>query len=312
MNISLNLNQMLFSNLHVGTNINSFDTRLKGILLGLRKKTTILNLKISILQLQLLSHLIINLISKRQSILLIKEWTYLDFNDYIKNELHDSLENLLLYQQKWIGGLLTNHKSVFFSTKFKNEHLFSIRSKKRFPSLVCFFNPNLAKWALLESYNLKVPLSALVDSDSNYFDFINYPIISNNKSINSSLLYLSTICNSVKYGRKKEVFRVLSISNSQSKHLYMQKGMKKNIRRGCKKTLRSYIGYSSTYKKMKKILYKKYYYFTKKWKKVSKKLSYIKSRHRRINYSKKRKIINFKKKKWIILGKKNIIIMEIK
>jgi ribosomal protein S2 len=73
MNISLNLNQMLFSNLHVGTNINSFDSRLKGILLGVRKKTTILNLKISILQLQIVSHLVINLISKRQPILLIKE-----------------------------------------------------------------------------------------------------------------------------------------------------------------------------------------------------------------------------------------------
>lgn len=267
MNISLNLNQMLFSNLHVGTNINSFDSRLKGILLGVRKKTTILNLKISILQLQIVSHLVINLISKRQPILLIKEWTYLDFNDYIKNELQGNLENLILYQQKWVGGLLTNHKSVFFSSKFKNAHLFELRSKKKFPSLVCFFNANLAKWALLESYNLKVPLSALIDSDSQFFSLIHYPIISNNKNINSSLLYLSTICNSIKYGHKKEVFRILSISNSKSKFLFQQKRIKKSLRQICYKSLKAYIPEVNKYKKFRKNIYIKFRLF-KKWKKI--------------------------------------------
>ncbi len=256
---------MLFSNLHVGTNMTSFDSRLKGILLGVRKKTTILNLKISILQLQIVSHLVINLISKRQPILLIKEWTYLDFNDYINNELQGSLENLIMYQQKWLGGLLTNHKSVFFSSKLNNTDLLTLRSKKKFPSLVCFFNTNLAKWALWESYNLKVPLSALIDSDSQFFGLIHYPVISNNKSINSSLLYLSTICNSIKYGRKKEVFRVLSISIYKSRFGFKQKGKKKNLRQMCNNTLKGYVADFKKYKKVRENIYKKFRLF-KEWK----------------------------------------------
>jgi hypothetical protein len=57
----------------------------------------------------------------------------------------------------------------------------------------------------------------LIDSDSSHFKLINYPIIASNKNINGSLLYLSVICNSIKYGRRKEIGRVLRFSNYEQK-----------------------------------------------------------------------------------------------
>jgi len=226
MNLSLNLNQMLFANLHVGHSVNFFNSRLKGILIGVRKKTCILNLNISILQFQILSNLVLNLISRRHPILLVKEWNYLKFNDYISKQLLGSMKNLVIYEEKWFGGTLSNYKSVFFCSKFENKNLLNLQQKKRFPSLLCFFNSNLSNWALLEGYNLKIPTASLIDIDSQFFSLVNYPIISNNKNINSSLLYISVICNSVKYGRKKEVTRILKFSE----FLYNQPKTKRLMR----------------------------------------------------------------------------------
>jgi ribosomal protein S2 len=73
MNISLNINQMIFANLHVGHAVEYFDSKLKGILIGSRNRVFILDLKVSILQLSVVSNLILNLSSKRNDILVVKE-----------------------------------------------------------------------------------------------------------------------------------------------------------------------------------------------------------------------------------------------
>lgn len=225
MNIVLNLEQMLFANLHVGHSKVFLNSRLKGILVGVRKKFCILNVSQSLLQLQIVSNLILNLISRRHCLLLIKEWNYIYFSQYIEKQLGISMPNLVIYEQKWFGGTLSNYKSVFYSKKFKTINLKKLKNKKRFPSVICLFNSNLSKWGLLEGYNLNIPTISLIDSDSIFFPFVNYPIVSSNKQINSSLLYLSVICNSIKYGRKKEITRILRLSE----YAQNQPLVKKNI-----------------------------------------------------------------------------------
>lgn len=218
MNLSLNLDQMLFNNLHVGVTINFFDSQLKGALIGLRKKTTILNLKISIIELQLLSNLIINLTTKRAVVFLIREWSYVNYYWYIRRLF--PFKNLIVWEQRWIGGILTNYKSVFNSKKLKPNNytinLITNKKSRRFPSLICFFDSNLSKHALFESSTVDVPIASLIDSDSRFFNLINYPVISNNKSVNASLLYLTTILNSLLYGRKKEMLKILQFEEDNS------------------------------------------------------------------------------------------------
>ena len=203
---------MLSASLHVGHSLNTFNSEIKGILLGLRKKIFILDLKISILQYKIISNLIINLISKRHPILLIKEFNYINFQKYISDNWSLPFLDIVIYEGKWIGGSLTNYKFVLNSSKIKTFNLKNLSTYNRFPSLVCFFNSNFSNWALLESYNLRIPISSLINSDSLFFKLINYPVNSNNRNINSSLFYISVICNSILYGKKKEVSRILKLS----------------------------------------------------------------------------------------------------
>lgn len=189
MTLFLTINQMLSANLHLGHTINFFDTRLRGILVGLRKKIFILNINMSLMQYQLISNLILNMISKRHPIFIIKNLNYSNMYHYITSELSRIFLDVTFYDKKWFGGTLTNYRSVLNLKKFGNTSLFNLKKHRRFPSMLCIFDSTLSKWALLEGYNLKIPTISLIDTDSIYYNYVNYPIISNNKNINSSFFF---------------------------------------------------------------------------------------------------------------------------
>jgi len=100
MTFLLTINQILFSNLHLGHTINFFDTKLRGILLGLRKKILILNLNISLLQYQIASNLILNMISKRHSVFIIKDLNYSQLYNYVFTELSTKIRDIAFHDKK--------------------------------------------------------------------------------------------------------------------------------------------------------------------------------------------------------------------
>lgn len=109
--------------------------------------------------------------------------------------------------------MLTNFKVVRKSKKFRveNNSLNTLGAMKFLPSMVFLFNLNISKWALIESSNLEIPISSLVNSNSDLFELVNYPILANNQSFESIYLYSHVIKNAVLKGKQKECLNILRI-----------------------------------------------------------------------------------------------------
>ena len=205
--IKLTLNQLLLSNVHVG-NISKFlNVKIKPFLLGKKNNTYILNVSFTSIQLKLLINVLINLISFRQKFLIVKDRDYFNFSFLLK------LKNVYYYDKKWIGGSLTNFRRVRRSRKFiKDNNTFnSLGSMRYIPSLVFFFNTNVAKWTLFESINLDIPVASILSTNSHYIEYVTYPIIGNNQTFESLYLYLYMIRNAILKGKQKELLKILRI-----------------------------------------------------------------------------------------------------
>ncbi len=207
LNLKLSLLQLLVSNVHLGHTRKCSNSKIKPFLLGHRNDIYLLNVNYTLQQFKLLSTFLINIISLRQKFLIVKDRDSCQFKDSIK------IKNVFYFDKKWIGGLLTNFKKIRNSEKFKREHVSfnSMAAMRYMPSCVFFFDVNLSHWALKESMNLEIPISAIVDSDVKYLNSINYPVVGNNKSFECLFLYSSLLKNSVIKGRQKELVKILRI-----------------------------------------------------------------------------------------------------
>jgi ribosomal protein S2 len=63
----------------------------------------------------------------------------------------------------------------------------------------------------MESVNLEIPISAIIDTNVCLLPHINYPIVGNNKAFESVFLYLHLIRNASLKGRQKELLKILRI-----------------------------------------------------------------------------------------------------
>lgn len=205
--IKLTLNQLLLSNVHVG-NISKFlNVKIKPFLLGKKNNTYILNISSTSIQLKLFINILINLISFRQKLLIVKDRDYFNFSSLLK------LKNIYYYDKKWIGGSLTNFRRVRRSRKFiKDNNTFNgLGSMRYIPSLVFFFNTNVAKWTLFESINLDIPIASIISTNSHNIEYVTYPIVGNNQTFESLYLYLYLIRNAILKGKQKELLKILRI-----------------------------------------------------------------------------------------------------
>lgn len=207
LNLKLNISQMLIANIHLGHKKKFLNVKIKPYLLGYRSNTYILNLTYTLLQFKILTALVINLISFRQKILIVKDRDLFKFRDLLE------LRNVFFYDKKWIGGVLTNFKKVRHSDKFKSENITfnSLKAMRYMPSLTFFFDADLSHWALMESVNLEIPTSAVIDSNIKLLPYVNYPIVGNNKAFESVFLYMHLIRNAALKGKQKELLKILRI-----------------------------------------------------------------------------------------------------
>ena len=206
-NLKLTINQLLLSNAHIGHNKRFLNNKIKPYLLGVRSNVHILNIYQTPFQFKVLINILINLVSLRNKILIVKDRDVFNFFDLL------NLKNIFYYDKKWIGGILTNFRKVRHSDRFKLENNYYNRlgSLRYMPSLVFFFDLEASKWALLEASNLEIPVAAVIDSNSSYIEHVNYPIIGNNKSFEANFLYLHLIINSILKGSQKELLKILRI-----------------------------------------------------------------------------------------------------
>lgn len=62
-----------------------------------------------------------------------------------------------------------------------------------------------------ESVNLDLPIASIINANSQYSDFITYPIGGNNQSFESLYLYTILIRNALLKGRQKEKLKILRL-----------------------------------------------------------------------------------------------------
>ena len=152
LNIKLNLLQLLVSNIHLGHTRKFSNSQIKPFLLGQRHNIYILNVNYTLHQFKLLSTFLINIISFREKLLIVKDRDVCQLRNSIK------IKNVFYFDKKWIGGLLTNFKKIRNSRKFKEEQIsFNTLAIMRYlPACVFLFDVNLSHWALKESTNLEI------------------------------------------------------------------------------------------------------------------------------------------------------------
>jgi len=203
----LTIAQMISSNVYLGTNNEYISSAVKPFLLGKRNGFYIINLSFTYLQFKVLLNFIMNIVSLRRKILIVKEYDMFNLNLLV------NYTNIFYYDKKWIGGVLTNHKIVRLCDKFKQRNYAenSLLNMKYIPSLLFLFDPNVSMSALFEGFNLKIPIAGIVNTNCLFFESINYPIIGNNDSFESSYLYMYVLKNAVKMGIQKEYIKVLKI-----------------------------------------------------------------------------------------------------
>ncbi len=92
----------------------------------------------------------------------------------------------------YIGGLLSNYRNVYKIKKIKNKKIKYVFKKKLFfgnmPSLIVISSSNSFFFSFLESINIGLPTTSLIDSDLEYRNCL-YPLIGNNDSIILSFFF---------------------------------------------------------------------------------------------------------------------------
>lgn len=188
------------SNVHIGHNRWLSNNKIKPFLIGYKHSLNFINLYYTNLQLKLLINFIYNTTSLRQKILIVNEFGSLNFNNLFSN-----LRNVFYIKNKWTGGSLTNFKLV------RRNSQNSLKNMKFMPSIVILFDSTLSKTALFECLNLEIPTSVILDSNSPFLEIINYPIIGNNRSVESLYFYSYLFRNAILKGVKKECLNILQI-----------------------------------------------------------------------------------------------------
>ena len=218
--IKLTLKQLVLSGIHVGSSKNSLHNELKAFVFGHYNHFFLINLYYTSFQLKLLSNLIINLVYSRQKVMFVKSTGFGSFRTKFDNVRMDSL---LVFDYSWIGGFFTNFKHVrhcwlkkdAFLKKSDKSKLSAIQRLQLLdlvfmPSLVVFFD-NYSQDIMKETSYLDMPMAGIVDTNSGFFNLLNYPIVGNNSSYNSLFLYYNFFYNSILRGIQKEYFKLLSV-----------------------------------------------------------------------------------------------------
>lgn len=205
--LRLTINQLVLSNVYMGDNYQFINTKIKPFLLGYKNGYHIINLSFTCIQIKLLINILINLVSLRQKILIVKDLDFFNLTIFL------NYNNVFFYNKKWIGGVLTNFRTVRKSSKFKEDNIYynTLGVMRYLPAIVFLFNTNISKWALLEAHSLEIPVASIINSNSIGLDFINYPIVGNNQSFEAIYLYVNVLKNAIIKGKQKERLNIMRI-----------------------------------------------------------------------------------------------------
>jgi len=171
------LNSLIKSKNFYGESLDKIKKNNFSFIYGIRHNFSIINLKYTIFFLKRSLNLIKLTLKKKKNILVIGD--ALDIYFLLNQQFIKKKKNIIFYNEEWINGLLTNKTiSLFFK-------------KKNIDLIIFLKSETKEKYLLTEIKHKQIPVIALANTntDTNY---INYPIITNNKNLKSIffLMYL--------------------------------------------------------------------------------------------------------------------------
>lgn len=220
--------QLLEAGVHFGHKTSRWNPRMAKYIFGQRCGIYIIDLEKTAQCLNAARNFLLDLTSRGQSVIFIG--TKKQAQDIVKEEAEKC--SMYYVNIRWLGGLLTNFSTIKKSIqrlkgiqKMREDGTFQMLAKKevirlekeeadlkknlsgivqmeKLPGAVVIVDTNKETTAVKEARRLKIPIVAIVDSNSNP-DIIDYPIPGNDDAIKSVRLIFSLLADAIIEGRKR-------------------------------------------------------------------------------------------------------------
>ncbi|WP_185864870.1 30S ribosomal protein S2 [Blattabacterium cuenoti] len=225
--MEINTQELLKAGVHLGHITRKWNPNMKSFIFMKKSGIHIINLSKTILKLKEACKGLNDIIKNGKKVLLVGT------KDQAKEKVffYAKSINMPCVTERWLGGLLTNFSTIrksikkmnniekmkkngTFDTLSKKERLFmnriyaklyknlgSISTMNHIPNGIFLVDPNREKIALTEAKKLKIPIFAMVDTNTDPRD-INFPIPSNDDSSKSINIILKYIIEFIKENKK--------------------------------------------------------------------------------------------------------------
>lgn len=231
--MSITMRDLLQAGVHFGHKTRYWNPKMAPYIYTARDKIHIINLEKTLAMFGDALTVVANVTAKRGKILFVG--TKRAARDVIREEAQRC--GMPYVDHRWLGGMLTNYKTIRISIKrlkelefmfekqdfgnrSKKEILTLLREKNKLerslggikslvglPDVLFVIDVNNEDIAIKEANRLQIPVIGIVDTNSNP-DGVDFPIPGNDDSIRAIRLYLQTIADTVLSGRAKETSAV--------------------------------------------------------------------------------------------------------
>lgn len=225
------INDLFQAGVHLGHNKSRWNPKMSAYLYGIRNASYVIDLKKTNILLKNALKFLHHVVKEDGKVLFVST------KESVRNITEEFATKCgqFYINHRWLGGMLTNWKSIsksirkldyldklltdqktksiytkkeillFEKKKEKLNLLFKgIRNMKRMPNAVIIINTNKDNICVKESFNLGIPTVAVLDTNSNP-DMISYPIPGNDDSIKSISFYLKIFHNAILNGIEEYV-----------------------------------------------------------------------------------------------------------
>src|SRR4051812_21386103 len=247
--MSTTMREMLEAGVHFGHQTRFWNPKMAPFIFGHRNKIHIINLEKSLPMFQEASKFVRQLAANRGTVLMVG--TKRQARDIVKTEAQRA--GMPFVDQRWLGGMLTNFKTVKTSLKrlkemkaqqeagldtmSKKEQLMftremaklekdigGIQDMNNLPDALFVIDVGFHKIAVAEAKKLGIPLVGVVDSNHSP-DGINYVIPGNDDSSKAVMLYARGIADSVLEGKANAAADVVrAVSEGGDEFVEVQEG----------------------------------------------------------------------------------------
>lgn len=245
------MRQMLKAGVHFGHQVRYWNPKMAPYIFGTRNKIHIINLEKTLPLYEEAVNFLSSLASKKGKILFVG--TKPQIREIVREEA--SRCSMPYVNHRWLGGMLTNYKTIRQSLKrlksleeLRDSPTFATRTKKEaltivreigkleralggiremggLPDAVVIIDVGHEKIAVSEAAKLKIPMVAIVDSNNNPIG-IDYVIPGNDDSMQAVKLYLTGMADAISEARS----HIVAELEAEAKAREEKKGAKKPIK----------------------------------------------------------------------------------